>query len=215
MSARAGFLYVEHARVDVVDGSIAMVQADSENPGEFLEAGLPVALSACLLLGPGVSITHEAVRRCADEGCLIQWVGEQGVRLYSAGRERSKHIEAQAQGVVDPERRLGAARRLYRVMWGQEPPPRMSIEALRGFEGSWVRQRYAYWANQYGVPWRGRLARAQEGINSAINTATSTLYGATEAVIIALGLSPGLGIVHRGDARSLVFDIADTVKFET
>ncbi len=37
----------------------------------------------------------------------------------------------------------------------------------------------------------------------------------SEAVILAAGFSPAIGFIHEGDPRSLVFDLADTVKFKT
>lgn len=49
----------------------------------------------------------------------------------------------------------------------------------------------------------------------ALGFATSTLYGLSEAVIVASGFSPSIGFIHSGDRRSLVFDLADTVKFRT
>ena len=41
------------------------------------------------------------------------------------------------------------------------------------------------------------------------------LYGLVYSVIVALGLSPGLGFVHTGHELSFVYDIADLYKTET
>ena len=215
IASRLAFLYSEHARLDVVDGAVAQVTADDGGCDLSTETALPLTQTSVLLLGPGTCITHAAVRHCADQGCLIQWVGEEGVRLYSAGRDRHVRLEDQARVVLDVERRLAAARRLYRRMTALEPPERATIESLRGWEGQWVAKRYQEIAAQYGVHWSRREAGGARPLDAALDTATSTLYGITEAVIVALGLSPALGIVHHGDPRSLVFDIADTVKFRT
>lgn len=214
VSARMAFIYTEHARLDVVDGAVTQVVAD-ENGDHATETALPLAQTSVLLLGPGTCITHAAVRHCADHGCLIQWVGEEGVRLYSAGRDRHVRLEEQARVVLDAGTRLAAARRLYRRMTGLEPPPRATIEMLRGWEGQWVAKRYREIAAQYGVAWNTRQAGSKRPLDTALDTATSTVYGLGEAVIVALGLSPALGVVHHGDARSFVFDIADTLKFRT
>ena len=111
--------------------------------------------------------------------------------------------------------RLGLVGVVHRRMTGLEPPVRATLEMLRGWEGQWVAKRYRELAEQYGVTWTGRKAGSWRPLDTALDTATSTLYGITEAVIVALGLSPALGVVHHGDARSFVFDVADTEKFRT
>ncbi len=211
---RMAFLYSERARLDVVDGAVAQVVAD-EDGDQATETALPLAHVGVLLLGPGTCITHAAVRQCAEQECLIQWVGEHGVRLYSAGRDRHVRLEDQARVVLDAGLRLAAARRLYRRMTGLEPPARATLEMLRGWEGQWVAKRYREIAERYGVTWTGRKAGSGRPLDTALDTATSTLYGITESVVVALGLSPALRVVHHGDARSFVFDVADTEKFRT
>lgn len=211
VASRIGFLYVEHSRIDVEDGVPAAMTADGVTP-------LPAGVLACLMLGPGTTVTHAAINQLARLGCLVLWTGEQGVRVYSAGYPggASGHrLGEQARQAGDPVSRLNAARRLYRLMLGADPPAGRSVDQLRGLEGSWVRAEYTRLAGNYGVPWTGRDLRRDDPINRALSMATSTLYGVTEAAILALGLSPAIGIVHRGDRRSLVFDIADVVKFRT
>lgn len=98
-------------------------------------------------------------------------------------------------------------------MTGRTPPPIRDVQQLRGLEGNWVKAKYLELANANGVEWYGRSTKAP--INEAISFANSMLYGLTEAAILALGYCPALGVVHSGDRRSLVFDIADTLKFST
>ena len=52
-------------------------------------------------------------------------------------------------------------------------------------------------------------------INQALSAANVALYGLVYSVIVALGLSPGLGFVHTGHELSFVYDIADLYKTET
>jgi CRISPR-associated protein Cas1 len=40
------------------------------------------------------------------------------------------------------------------------------------------------------------------------------MYGVVHAVMVALGVSPGLGFVHTGHERSFVYDVADLHKAE-
>jgi CRISPR-associated protein Cas1 len=63
-----------------------------------------------------------------------------------------------------------------------------------------------HWESRHTLPRR---------YQDALGYATSTLYGLSEAVIIAAGYSPSIGFIHSGDRRSLVFDLADTIKFAT
>nr|WP_290620269.1 hypothetical protein [Immundisolibacter sp.] len=38
------------------------------------------------MLEPGARVSHAAVTRAARVGTLLVWIGEAGVRLYSAGQ---------------------------------------------------------------------------------------------------------------------------------
>jgi CRISPR-associated protein Cas1 len=231
VSGRITFLMVEHCkirmggsvpvRIDMVfAGGIPLSPTDTDgtNEGPVQETPIPIERLACLMLGPGTSISQDAIKACANAGCLVLWTGESGIRVYSAGQPggaSGAHILRQAEIILDPQKRLLAARRLYLRMMRNEPPERRSIDQLRGLEGIWVRNRYAELAKLHQVDWRGRNQKLSDPANRAISMATSTLYGITEAAILALGYSPALGIVHTGDARSLVFDMADTIKFRT
>lgn len=211
VSQRIGFLYVEHARIEVSDGAVMAVSDDSETP-------IPSGNTTCLLLGPGTSVTHSAITALARAECLVVWTGEFGVRVYSAGKPgqaQGKRAETQFETVRDPNLRLAAARRMYRLMLEKDSPSGRSIDQLRGLEGTWVKSMYERLASISGIIWRGRDFKNPDPINRAISQATSTLYCVTEAALLASGFLPSLGIVHRGNNRSFVFDITDTVKFRT
>jgi len=75
------YLYVEHARIDKGDQAIVLHDADGRVP-------VPCASLSVLMMGPGTTITHAAVRTLADSGCLIVWCGEEGVRFYAQGWAR-------------------------------------------------------------------------------------------------------------------------------
>lgn len=211
VSDKIAFLYIEHARVETTDGTPIMCDSETKTP-------LPVGRLACLMLGPGTTISHRAVEVFSRSGCTLLWTGEHGVRVYAAGQAKVAHTDrliSQFQVATDLQKRLFAARRLYRIMLGKEPPAGRSVDQLRGLEGVWVKARYQVIAERYGVTWHGRRHDNGNAINHAISQATSTLYAVTEAALLAIGFLPSIGIVHRGDPRSLVFDIADTVKFDT
>jgi CRISPR-associated protein Cas1 len=75
---RLSFIYVEHVRIEQHEKSIACHDVDGM-------VAIPVATLAVLMLGPGVSITHAAIRRLAEGNCLVIWCGEENVRFYAQG----------------------------------------------------------------------------------------------------------------------------------
>jgi len=180
---------------------------------EDSEIEIPAAAFACLLLEPGVSVTHEAAKLCAHNGAAMFWVGEEATRLYcaSAPRHDPRRIIAQAGLHLDMPARIEAARRIHVLMFGKEAPPSHSLEKLRGIEGSAVRAWYPAQAAKHGLVWDGRGGGSK--LQQAISFATSCLYALAEVAILVLGYSPAIGVMHSGDERSFAYDLADTVKF--
>lgn len=207
---RAPFLVIERGRLKADDHCLLLVREDGE-------VEIPVAMVSAILIEPGVSVTHEAVKIAAEHGTLLMWVGEAGVRVYSAGMPGGKcaaRIIQQVRIHSDPILRMDAAKRLYGLMFTENMPETRSMDKLRGIEGARVKMLYQQIANSHGVNWDGRSS-APIALQDALGFATSCLYGLSEAVILAAGYSPAIGIVHSGDARSMVFDLADTVKFRS
>lgn len=204
---RVSFIYLEHGSLEVSGHSLVLLRAGDN-------VVIPAARSLVLLLGPGVSVSHAAVRLCATEDCLLLWCGEQGVRIYGAGNPHAKRRAIVRQVELFLQNRVGAARRIYRLMLDEEPDATHSIEKLMGIEGARAKAWYAEIATRYGVRWDGRSRNMSEPVNAAISGANAALYGITEAAILALGYSPSVGFIHSGDPRSFVFDVADTVKFK-
>ena len=111
------------------------------------------------------------------------------------------------------------ARAMYQMRFGDEDVEGLSMRQLRGREGHRMKKAYRRWADEYRVPWAGRVFDSQDfsagdTVNQALSAGNATLYGIAHAAICALGCSPGLGIVHTGHSRSFVFDIADLYKAE-
>lgn len=205
------FLWAERGTVLVDGHAVVLATTDTVMP-------LPVAAAAALLLEPGTSITHAAVKACADSECLVLWVGEAGVRCYAAGNpgRNAEALLRQAAAALDPAARLAVTREIFWRMFGERAPHGRSVEQIRGMEGARVRALYSAIAAREGVSWDGRNAKdADDPINRAISIANAALYGLVEAVVLALGFSPAIGFVHSGGSRSFVYDIADCVKFST
>lgn len=215
---RMSMIFIRMGQIDVRDGAFVVI--DDVN-GERLH--IPVGSVACLLLEPGTRVSHAAIKLAAAVGTLLIWVGDAGVRLYSAGQPggaRSDKLLYQAQLALDEKLRLKVVRKMFELRFGEEPPARRSIEQLRGMEGARVRKTYQLLAKQYGVKWTGRRYDpkqwdASDVANQCLSSATACLYGITEAAILAAGYAPAIGFLHTGKPLSFVYDIADIVKFET
>lgn len=195
------------------DRAIALWQAQGKTP-------VPCASLSLLMLGPGTSITHAAVATLADNGCLVLWCGEEGVRLYAHGlglTRSAAYLLHQARLWANPRTRLQVVLRLYRMRFEEPLPDTLTLKQIRGKEGVRVREAYARASRETGVPWHGRAYRrdswqAADPVNRALSAANSCLYGICHAAILALGLSPALGFIHTGKMLSFVYDVADLYK---
>ena len=214
---RASLVFVEHARLDVLDGAFVAVNADGTR------TQIPVGGLAGLMLEPGARISHAAVALAARVGTLITWVGEGGVRLYSAGQPggaRADRLLWQARIALDDAARLRVVRKMYAMRFGEEAPQRRSIDQLRGIEGVRVRESYALLAQQHGVEWKRRRYdpkdwEAGDIPNRCLSAATACLHGLSEAAVLAAGYAPAIGFLHSGKPLSFVYDVADLFKLET
>lgn len=215
---RMSMIFIGMGQIDVRDGAFVVI--DDVN-GERMH--IPVGSVACLLLEPGTRVSHAAIKLAAAVGTLLIWVGDAGVRLYSAGQPggaRSDKLLYQASLVLEEKLRLKVVRKMFELRFGEPAPERRSIEQLRGIEGARVRKTYQHLAKQYGVKWQGRRYdpsqwSASDTVNQCLSAATACLYGVTEAAILAAGYAPAIGFLHTGKPKSFVYDIADIVKFET
>ncbi len=214
---RLSILYIERGHLDVLDGAFVVVDKSG------VRTHVPVGGVACLMLEPGTRVSHAACALAARVGTLLVWIGEAGVRLYSAGQPggaRADRLLYQARLALDDDLRLKVVRKMYTLRFGEEPPQRRSVEQLRGIEGARVREMYKRLAKKYGVEWRVRNYDPSEWDvsdlpNRCLSAATASLYGVTEAAVLAAGYAPAVGFIHTGKPLSFVYDVADIYKFET
>ena len=213
ISDRLSFIYVDHAKISRVDSAITV--ADYRGV-----VSIPVSIIGVFMLGPGTEITHRAMEILGDVGTSVIWVGERGVRHYAHGRSlahSTKLLEKQAKLVSNKRTRLGVARKMYAMRFGEEDLSKLTMQQLRGREGARIRQVYKDQAKKYGIDWQGRDYKVEDfedsdPINQALSALNVCLYGVCHSVIVALGMSPGLGFIHTGHDKSFVYDIADLYK---
>ncbi len=200
---RVSVVFVEKGQVDVLDGAFVVVDKNG------VRTHVPVGGVACLMLEPGARVSHAAVVLAARVGCLLVWVGDGGVRLYASGQPggaRADRLLWQASLALDDAARLKVVRKMYALRFKEDPPERRSVEQLRGIEGARVRKMYELIAGQHRVQWKHR---------NYDYTEWESVYGVTEAAILAAGYAPAVGFIHTGKPQSFVYDIADIFKFDT
>jgi len=213
ISDRMTFLYLEHCKINRQDSAITVLN----EKGIF---NIPSATISVLLLGPGTEITHRAMELIGDSGISVCWVGEHGVRYYAGGRaltHSSRLLLKQVEAISNQRRRLEVARKMYVLRFPDEDVDGLTLQQLRGKEGTRIRKVYKKASADFGVPWNGREYdpddfTASDAVNQALSAAHACLYGLAHAVICALGCSPALGFVHTGHELSFVYDIADLYK---
>lgn len=212
---RMTFLYLEHCKINRQDSAITVLD-------EKGIVHIPSGVISVLLLGPGTEITHRAMELIGDSGISVCWIGENGVRYYAGGRpltHSSKLILKQAELVTNQRKHLNVAKKMYCMRFKDEDVSKLTLQQLRGREGSRIRKVYKELSQKWGVTWNGRdydyeNFSSSDRINQALSAGHACLYGLAHSVISAIGCSPALGFVHVGHERSFVYDIADLYKAE-
>lgn len=209
------YVYAERCRIDQDDKAIALHDQQGKT-------AVPCAALTLLMLGPGTTVTHAAMRTLADNGCSVLWVGESGVRLYAQGLGETRSAQRllhQARLCSTPALRLKVVRNMYEIRFPGTLSPDLTLQQIRGKEGVRVREAYAKASRETGVAWTGRAYqrddwKSADPVNRALSAGNSCLYGICHAAIISAGYTPGLGFIHTGKLLSFVYDIADLYKVE-
>lgn len=208
------FVYLERGRLEVDDSSVKWLDSD----GNFLR--LPIAMLNCLLLGPGTSVTHEAIKVMAAANCNVCWVGEDSLLFYAAGvlpTADTRNFRRQMQLAADDKKAVEVARRMYSRRFPAADLIGKNLKQMMGMEGYRVRQMYEQKADQYQVGWKGRHYEPGKfelgDITNRILTATNAaLYGILCSAIHSMGFSPHIGFIHSGSPLPFVYDMADLYK---
>jgi CRISPR-associated protein Cas1 len=207
-------LYLEHGRLEVDDSSVKWIGADG------LLCRIPVATVSALILGPGTTVTHAAMKACAESNTPVCWTGEDCLRFYAFGlapNHTNDMPRLHAEAWADKRRRTHIARAMFQMRFPDLDVSGKSVKELRGMEGLRVRALYAQLGLQHGVTWKGRNYDHQnwdtaDGINRALSAANASLYALCAAVICSLGYLPSLGFVHDAGTLPFVYDVADLYK---
>ncbi|MFP7754088.1 type I-E CRISPR-associated endonuclease Cas1e [Thermodesulfobacteriota bacterium B35] len=208
------FVYLERGRLEIDDSSLKWIDAEAN------VVRLPVATINTLLLGPGTSVTHEAVKTAAAANCSICWVGEDSLLFYAAGivpTASSRNFQRQVLLAASKTKALAVARRMFARRFPEAELEGKTLKEMMGMEGYRVRALYEQKAQEYGVGWKGR--RFTPGkfamgdvTNQVLTAANAALYGILCSAIHSLGYSPHIGFIHSGSPLPFVYDMADLYK---
>ena len=212
---RWSYLYLEGGELDQTANGLQFRNAARAT-------NIPIHQLSLVMLGPGTTVTHAAVKALAGNNCLLAWTGVDGQRLYAhgtGGTYSSRRLIRQARLVSDEVARTEVAHRMYSKRFPGEDLAGVTLEQLRGREGFRVRKAYETLAVEHGIKWSGRNYDQTNWsdaspANRALSAANACLYGVCHAAIVSAGYSAGLGFIHTGKMLSFVYDVADLYKTE-
>ena len=217
---RHGLLWLSRGALTVRDGTLRFERRGASGADSGLEEGeysIPFQSLSMILLGPGSTVSHDALRLMARHGTGLVAVGADGVRCYTAPPimpDTSDIARRQMRAWGDPNgSRITIARKMYAMRLGEILPHR-DIAALRGIEGARMRRTYQNLAQRYGITWRGRRYDRANPMsadipNQAINHASVAVTSAAVIAVTAVGAIPQLGFIHEHSGEAFPLDIAD------
>lgn len=211
---RLSFLYFEYARVVKSENSLMAISGEKS-------CDIPAANLTVLMLGPGTSITHDALMELSRWNCSVAITSGDGLGYYStlnvSSGSNAKFALRQAEIVSNDKLRLSTVREMYSMRWDDASfAPETSLRDLMAFEGRRVKEIYRTLAKKHGIDSYTRVQKVDfqgnDVLNQLITSANTMLYGLVNAVCVGIGAVPALGFIHHGHSRAFVFDIADFYK---
>ena len=208
------FIYLERGRLEIDDSSVKWIDCDAN------VVRLPIATINCLLLGPGTSITHEAVKAIAQSNCSLCWVGEDSLLFYASGQTPTadtRNMREQMKLSADSKKSVEVARRMFAKRFPEADLAGKTLNEMMGMEGYRVRGLYEQKGQEYGVGWKGRSftpGKFELGdiTNQVLTSSNAALYGILSSAVHSMGYSPHIGFIHSGSPLPFVYDLADLYK---
>ena len=217
---RHGLLWLSRGALTVRDGTLRFEREagpDSSSPLEAGEYGIPFQTLSMILLGPGSTVSHDALRLMARHGTALVAVGEDGVRCYTAPPLMPDSSEVARRQMrawsTSEDSRITIARKMYAMRMG-EVLPHLGLDALRGIEGARMKRTYQTLGQRYGIAWRGRRYDRANPLgadlpNQAINHASVAVTAAAVIAVTSVGAILQLGFIHEHSGEAFALDIAD------
>lgn len=213
---RYPFLYLEYGKLEIDDSSIKWLSADGKH------IRLPSATISTLLLGPGTSVTHAAMKILASLNVTVCWVGEDSLLFYAVGTTptaNTYNLKKQLALATNSEKSLIVARKMFAQRFPHVDVQDMPLKQLMTMEGQRIRTLYATLADKYQIRWKGRSYtpgkfELSDITNQLISASNAALYALICSMLYSLGFDPRIGFIHSGSPLPFVYDIADLYKEE-
>ena len=194
------FLYLERGRLEIDDSSIKWIDSEAN------VVPLPVATLNALLLGPGTTVTHDAIKTATAANCAVCWVGEDSLLFYAAGflpTADTRNLKVQVERSADPQASIEVARRMFARRFPDAELTGKSLKEMMGMEGHRVRSLYQSKAEEYQVGWKGRQFtpgkfELSDITNQVMTASNAALYGILCSAVHSMGYSPHIGFIHSG-----------------
>jgi CRISPR-associated protein Cas1 len=189
-----------------------------ENEAEVVS--VPFQTISAILLGPGTSVTHDAMRLAARHGVALVATGSDGARCYTAPplmADSSKLARQQAQYWASPQDFLMVVNRQFSMRFDTNMFFN-TVEEARGAEGVRVREAYKLHARMRNLRWERRNTGRVDSLglpddlNIALNHASSVAVACASIAVTCTATIPQLGFLHEDSGKSWVLDIADLYK---
>ncbi|WP_097460235.1 type I-E CRISPR-associated endonuclease Cas1e [Mangrovitalea sediminis] len=208
------FIYLERGRLEIDDSSIKWIDSECN------VVPLPVATLNTLLLGPGTTVTHDAIKTAVAANCSVCWVGEDTLLFYAAGflpTADTRNLKRQIVLSANPDKSVEVACRMFARRFPDADLVGKTLKEMMGMEGHRVRALYQTKAEEYQVGWKGRnftpgKFALSDLTNQVLTAANAALYGILCSAVHSLGYSPHIGFIHSGSPLPFVYDLADLYK---
>lgn len=208
------FLYLERGRLEIDDSSIKWVDSEAN------VVPLPVSTLNALLLGPGTTVTHDAIKTATAANCAVCWVGEDSLLFYAAGflpTSDTRNLKLQIERSTDPDASVEVARRMFARRFPDAELGGKTLKTMMGMEGNRVKSLYQAKADEYQVGWKGRRFtpgkfELSDITNQIMTASNAALYGILCSALHSMGYSPHIGFIHSGSPLPFVYDLADLYK---
>lgn len=214
MKDRYPFIYLERGRLEIDDSSVKWIDS------EYNVVRIPIATISTILLGPGTSITHEAIKVLSSANTTVCWVGEDSLLFYATGitpTSNTRNIRLQSNLASNQKSRLTVAKRMFSYRFPDTDVSKSTLADLMGKEGKRIKQLYVSKAEEYQVGWSGRSYvpgdfNLSDTTNKILTSSNAALYAIITSVVNATGYSPHIGFVHSGSPLPFIYDLADLYK---
>ena len=191
---RVTFIYIEHAKINRQDSAITVTDQRGI-------VRIPAAMVGVLLLGPGTDISHRAVELIVTP--VPEYCGSASVAFVIMLME----IASAFYAILEKRQSLSqytfstcGCTQNVSVRFPDEDVSTLTMQQLRGREGARIRRPIAF--IQENITYIGtsentiRRILNRTPVNQALSAANVALYGIVHSVIVAIGMSPGLGFIH-------------------